>query len=314
MVLFRLRARKGIDQSDHSWIERRTSVRSGDGSGHVPKKENCTHRLDARAPNLDTSGGDFQTRLVGGGALSPAGVAFSRESIILGSKSKRMDQRSKSVSLPSEDTLNAARKGLPFFESYDTRKLLADAAKANNGIASDAAITAMYNQHCRAQLVQLLRALGCDPKDKQFWPKALIKLATLHHNLGRLVHRQSSRRTAKTWTAQDESILLCGVYELVQTGLSEREAVRTIADAKVFPHYERRPWQRPSGQATRSARQAALWRKYQRVRERSKGPDSLARQLGIGVTDFEMFLTGLGLPAPSTVNGDKGRARKRALL
>jgi hypothetical protein len=144
-----------------------------------------------------------------------------------------MDRRSKSVSLPSEDTLNAARKGLPFFESYDTRKLLADAAKANNGIASDAAITAMYNQHCRAQLVQLLRALGCDPKDKQFWPKALIKLATLHHNLGRLVHRQSSRRTAKTWTAQDESILLCGVYELVQTGLSEREAVRTIADAKV---------------------------------------------------------------------------------
>ena len=35
------------------------------------------------------------------------------------------------------------------------------------------------------------------------------------------------------------------------------------------------------------------------------------RQLGIGVTDFEMFLTGLGLPAPSAApSGDKPRARK----
>jgi hypothetical protein len=219
----------------------------------------------------------------------------------MAAKSKRTDRRSKSVLLPSEETLNSAREQLPFFEPYDIRALLADAARANNGIASDAAITAAYNQHFRTQLVQLLRALGCDQKDKQFWPKALVKLAMLHHNLGRLAHRQSSRRNAKTWTAQDESILLCGVYALVQTGLSEREAVRTIADAKVFPHYERRSWQRPSGQATRSARQAALWRKYQRMRERSKGPASLARQLGIGVTDFEMFLIGLGLPAPSTV-------------
>jgi hypothetical protein len=124
-------------------------------------------------------------------------------------------------------------------EPYDTRKLLADAARANGGKASDATITAVYNQHFRAQMVELLRGLECDPSDKQFWPNAFIKLARLHHNLGRLVHhRQFSRGNAKTWTAQDESILLCGVYALVQTGLSEREAVRTIADAKVFPHYE----------------------------------------------------------------------------
>ena len=229
----------------------------------------------------------------------------------MAAKSKRTDRRSKSVLLPSEETLNSAREQLPFFEPYDIRALLADAARANNGNASDAAIATVYNQHCRDQMVQLLRALGCDPKDKQFWPKALIKLATLHHNLGRLVHRQSSRRNAKTWTAQDESILLCGVYELVQTGLSEREAVRTIADAKVFPHYERQSWQRPSGQASRRARQVALWRKYQRLRAQSRGPDPIARQLGIGVTDFEMFLTGLGLPAPSVApSGDKPRARK----
>jgi hypothetical protein len=227
------------------------------------------------------------------------------------SKRKRAARRSRSVWLPAEGTLEAARKELPFFEPYDTRKLLADAARANNGIASDAAITAVYNQHRLAQMVQLLRALGCDPKDKQFWPKALIKLATLHHNLGRLVHRQSSRRNAKTWTARDESLLLFKVYAMVQTGRSEREAVRTIADAEVFPHHERRSWQRPSGQASRRARRSALWRKYQRLRERSRGPDPIARQLGIDVTDFEMILTGLGLPAPSAApSGDKPHARK----
>jgi hypothetical protein len=227
------------------------------------------------------------------------------------SRKKRADRRSRSVCLPAEGTLDAARKQLPLFEPYDTRKLLADAARANSGNATDAAIAAVYNQHCRAQMVQLLRALGCDPRDKQFWPKSFIKLARIHHGLGSLVHRPPSRRDATTWTAQDESTLLFGVYALVQTGLSEREAVRTIADAKVFPHHERRSWQRSSGQASRIARQVALWRKYQRLRQQSKGPDLLARQLGIGVSDFKMFLTGLDLSGPSTVSsGDTPRARK----
>jgi hypothetical protein len=233
------------------------------------------------------------------------------KSVIMRSRKKRADQRSRSVYVPAEDILDAARKKLPFFGPYDTGKLLADAARSNNGVASDTAIAAVYDQHCRSQMVQLLRALGCDPKDKQFWPKSFIKLARLHHNLGRLVHQlRSSAANATTWTAQDESILLFGVYALVQTGLSEREAVRTVADAKVFPHYERQPWRRPSGQASRTARQEALWRKYQRLRKQSKGPDPLARQLGLGVSNFKMFLTGLSLPAPSTASGgDKLRAQ-----
>ena len=228
------------------------------------------------------------------------------------SKRKRASRPSRSVCLPAADILEAERKGLPFFEPYDTSKLLADAAKANNGNASDAAIAAVYDQHCRDQLVQLLRALGYDPKDKHFWLKSFLKLARLHHNLGRLVHHlRHAAGNATTWTAHDVSILLCGVYALVRTGLSEREAVRTIADAKVFPHYERQSGQRPSGEASQLARQSALWRKYQRLRNQSRGPDRMARQLGIGVTNFEMFLTGLGLPVPSAApSGDKPRAHK----
>jgi hypothetical protein len=227
------------------------------------------------------------------------------------SKRKRADKRSRLFELPAEDILEAERKQLPFFEPYETGKLLADAARANNGPASDAVIADVYDRHLRAQITQLFRALGCDPNDGQFWPKAFMKLVRLHHNVGRLVHRLRSRPNAKVWTPEDESNFLLGVYALVQTGSSERAAVRTIADAKIFPHYERQSWQRPSGQASGRARQAALWRKYQRLREQSRGPDPIARQLGIGVTDFEMFLTGLGLPAPSAApSGDKPRARK----
>jgi hypothetical protein len=222
------------------------------------------------------------------------------------SKRKRASRPSRSVCLPVADILEAERKGLPFFEPYDTRKLLADAAKANNGNASDAAIAAVYDQHWCDQMVQLLGALGYDPKDKHFWAKSFLKLARLHHNLGSLVHRQGIPPNAKAWTSEDESILLGGVYALVQTGLSERAAVRTIADAEVFPHYERQSGQRSSGKASQVARQAALWRKYQRLRAQSKGPDAIGRQLGIGVTDFEIFLTGLGLPVPAAApSGDK---------
>jgi hypothetical protein len=204
------------------------------------------------------------------------------------------------IYLPAEETLEAKRKQLPVFEPYETGKLLADAAKANNGNASDAAIAAMYERHCRAQMAQLLCALGCDPDDELFWPKSFMKLARIYHNLGRVVHHQrSSAGSATSWTAQDESELLFAVYALVETDLGEREAVRVLADLKIFPHHERRSGQRLSGEGTRRARELALWRKYQRLRQRSKGPDPLARQLGIGVTDFEMFLTGLGLPAPS---------------
>src|SRR5262245_51036925 len=105
--------------------------------------------------------------------------------VIMRSKRKRAKQRSRSVCLPPEDTLEAERRQLPFFEPYETGKLLADAARANNGNATDAGIAEVYDQHWRDQTAQLLRALGCDPNDKQFWPKAFMELARLHHNVGR---------------------------------------------------------------------------------------------------------------------------------
>jgi hypothetical protein len=151
------------------------------------------------------------------------------------SKRKRAKQRSRSVCLPPEDSLEAERRQLPFFEPYETSRLLADAARANNGNATDAAIAEVYDQHCRDQAVQLLRALGCDPNDKQIWPKAFMKLARLHHNVGRLVLRLRLPLNAKAWTVEDESTFLCTVYASVLGGLSEREAVRRIADAEDFP-------------------------------------------------------------------------------
>jgi hypothetical protein len=175
----------------------------------------------------------------------------------------------------------------------------------------DAAIVEVYNQHRRDQVIQLLRGLGCHPNDKQVWPKAFMKLARLHHNVGRLVHRLGLRPNAKAWTAEGQSTFFCAVVASVQEGLSEREAVRRIADANLFPYHERQSSQRPSGDASRIARQQAHWRKYQRLRAQLKGPDRIGRQLGIGVTNFEMILAGLTLPAPSVAPiGDKWCARK----
>src|SRR5258705_10913233 len=128
--------------------------------------------------------------------------AFSMRSVIMRSKRKRAQQRSRSVCLPPEDSLEAERRQLPFFEPYETKRLLADAARANNGNASDAGVAEAYDQHWRDQAVQLLRALGCDPNDKQIWPNAFMNLARLHHNVGRLVYRLRSPTNAKVWTLQ----------------------------------------------------------------------------------------------------------------
>jgi hypothetical protein len=226
------------------------------------------------------------------------------------------------VLIPDSRIREAARRKLPIFPPYDTRGLLADAQRSLAGRSLDEAVIDAYNQRCRSQFVQLLRALGGDPNDANFWQNAFLKLARIHHNLGGLVHRQrSTPANATAWTAKDEYILLCGVYALTQQGKTEREAIRSIADAGVFPHHERQPSQRLSGHATRvpgrdwrtsdDARRDALWRKYQRLRSNSRGMDSLARPFGIGLSNYETWLTELDSPSPlPRSSGDTGARRK----
>src|SRR3982074_479253 len=130
LILLLLCERKEIDQLNHSRIKRRcfcslAGIQSAGRPGHLlPIKEssgeNSTHPAGYDRPNMDKCFGDFQTGLITGATLSPGGVVFSTRAVIMQSKRKRSDRRSRPVYVPSENTLDAARKQLPLFEPYDT--------------------------------------------------------------------------------------------------------------------------------------------------------------------------------------------------
>jgi hypothetical protein len=211
--------------------------------------------------------------------------------------------------MPAKSDVELARRKLPIFDPYDTRKLLADARQSSADGSLDDRITKSYNKHCRTQLAKLLRALGCDPNDANFWRSAFVKLASIHHNVGRLVHRPARpTQNASSWTPLDEAVLLCGATALTQLGDSERAAIRYIADNGIFPHHERRPSERLSGQATKNARRDALWQKFQRLkRDAQLRPDRMADALGRSRSTFEVWLSLLENP-PTDIpsSGNKG--------
>jgi hypothetical protein len=226
------------------------------------------------------------------------------------SKSRTNGRRQKRQRLlvPAKSDVELARRKLPMFEPYDTGRLVADAQQSSADGSLDDRIAKAYNKHCRTQLAKLLRALGCDPNDANFWRSGFIKLARIHHNLGGLVHRPARpTQNASSWTPLDEAVLLCGVTALTQLGDSERAAIRYIADSGIFPHHERRPSERLSGQVTQNARRDALWRKFQRLkRDARHRPDPMADALGQSRSTFEVWLSLLENPPPDiALSGDK---------
>jgi hypothetical protein len=232
--------------------------------------------------SLGQAVGDFQSglslapcchqcgpRLVDAGSTHPGPPDRATGNFVMRSKDRANSRHRKGQRwlMPAKSDVELARRKLPIFDPYDTRKLLADARQSSADGSLDEAIDDTYHRHCRTQLAKLLRALGCDPNDANFWRSAFFKLASIHHNVGRLEHRAVRQiRNASSWTPRDEAVLLCGVAALTQLGDSERAAVRSIADSGIFPHHERRPSERLSGQATRNARRDALWQKFQCVR------------------------------------------------
>ena len=208
----------------------------------------------------------------------------------MGSKSKRTHRRSKSVCVTIRGYSRCCAQTASIFRALRHREAIGGCGKSeqrncercgdNGRVQSALSRPDQPNSFVRWGAIRMINSSG---------PRRSVKLAMTSSQC-----RKTSSPSVgypempKPGQLEDESILLSGVYALVQTGLSERAAVRTIADAKVFPHYERRSWQRPSGRKLANVRaKRALWRKYQRLRARSKGPDPIARQLGIGVTDFE---------------------------
>jgi hypothetical protein len=164
-------------------------------------------------------------------------------------------------------------------EAYDTKELLADARNAamKLGMSLDDAVKVVHQLNEDEQIKQLLEWLECDPDDPKVWRSAFIKLARIHHNVGRIVHKWSTKPVGRrSWTLEDEAQLLEGVVKLKASGCSEREAIRIISEGEVFPHHEHKAHERPKGRLTLEARTAALWAKLQRIKRNSRRRDWLS--------------------------------------
>ncbi|MDO8397976.1 MAG: hypothetical protein Q7T45_09150 [Bradyrhizobium sp.] len=131
------------------------------------------------------------------------------------------------------------------------------------------------------QIEQLLREMHVDPEQPDVWRKAFFLLATIHHGVGGISttpKRQKNKNAAK-WTAEQHLIFYQMMQVLLQEGLSERDAVKRIANDKA--RWERFPNQgqnRPSSTSDdASKRQAAFWARWVKIIKMAPPPGSLLR-------------------------------------
>jgi hypothetical protein len=134
----------------------------------------------------------------------------------------------------------AQRYTLPWFEPYDLHEFRTEAGRIAE-VASIDALNAHYvvlHALEKAQVEQVLKSLGCDPSTPD-WRSAFFKLARHFCNVGQV---QRARRDTRKWTAEKENILLREVLRLKGKGLSERQAIKMIAENPLFddvlPHTE----------------------------------------------------------------------------
>jgi hypothetical protein len=103
--------------------------------------------------------------------------------------------------------------------------------------ALDAAVMTVRARIKAGQARQLMAALGVDPTGPNAYRDAFIRLAEVHHGVGRLVHRwvpgSKRRRKGSLEFAISDSILIDDVRAIVDAdSVSEREAVRRLAKGR----------------------------------------------------------------------------------
>lgn len=196
-------------------------------------------------------------------------------------RSHRRTGSSHQFLIPDDDEINAQLKKLRPFEPADTQQLLADARALSDGKTTvDAAIVNLYAERLEAQATQLVNALGLQLNKPTVWFEAFIKLAQIHHHVGRLVHRKVSRQTGPRTGPRkrfEDDELLSLVALMRQQGSSEREATRKLAAKRMFTTQERRDHKGRRHSDKLSARDLAraravdaLRRRYHRAKKRKE--------------------------------------------
>jgi hypothetical protein len=202
-------------------------------------------------------------------------------------KPKQSNQKGLELLIPSAESIDTERGRLPIFDPWDTKELLSEAqAKRDQYSTKDKAISGILAEKIKQQAFELLSSLGIKPTAEFDGRKAFLRLAAIHHNVGRLVyHHAPNKAHSREWTRNDEIDLLYCVEQLVKIGSTEREALRLIADEQCFPYHERRMPDRHSGKPSRDARRNALRKKYYEMKASlHDSTNSLERSMG---TPFE---------------------------
>jgi hypothetical protein len=112
--------------------------------------------------------------------------------------------RAGQATLPDDANIAAQRQALPHFDPYDTRQLLVDAearvkAAGSTGkrVSIDEAVIQAHKRLQALQIDELTQAMGLDPSSPNFWRDAFVRLASVDHNVGRLIHK---------WTPGEKNI------------------------------------------------------------------------------------------------------------
>jgi hypothetical protein len=168
--------------------------------------------------------------------------------------------------IPPPEELDTQRQRLRQFPPYATHELLAAAHKRESiKLTLDEAITLVHEERTNSQLTQLIEQLGLDPAAPDCWRDGFIRLAKLHHNVGRLIHRWTRKHNnAAEWTIAEQIELLWRVADFQRQGKSEREAVELVARGKL------RARRIPGRHASSKSRFRAFWQKYMRLKRRQK--------------------------------------------
>jgi hypothetical protein len=219
--------------------------------------------------------------------------------------------------LPPCDTLDEQRRKLRRFPSYGTDELLAASrARLAQNSTLDDVIALVRSERMSSQLTELMKDLGLNPAARDCWRDGFIKLAKLHHNVDRLIHRWSEQYNPAKWSFEEESSLLVEAYGLQQLGHSERKAIEIIANGELRSRRARRLSQLEIHTKSSKARFNALWRKYMRLkRERTNSPGLALERMVLGTkfeSNFEIWLFmlenhGLG----DALSGDNQSPKKK---
>jgi hypothetical protein len=158
---------------------------------------------------------------------------------------------------------------LTHFEPHKLDDIVQDARAASE--QPDFTVEALLNLRRKndQQIEQLLHEMNLDPKQPDVWQRAFFRLAAVHHGVGGLstTPPRQTNKNARKWTAEQHLIFYQMMQVLLQDGISERGAVKKIAnDKEKWRRFPNQGQIRPSSTSDgASKRQAAFWARWVKI-------------------------------------------------